>query len=98
MLRRKVSGLSQIFGFGQAEQTQEQMELKDEIMRFAEENQITDPENLEILLTLLGMNFSRSSTTQAGAGLGYAATTSLLGGAGQGIGQNIGSRFFAAPA
>lgn len=85
----KVGGLSQIFGFGQAEQTQEQMELQDEIMRFAEENQITDPENLEILLTLLGMNFSRSSTTQAGAGLGYAATTSFLGGLGTGYGSTF---------
>lgn len=93
----KVSGLSQIFGFGQAEQTQAQAELQDEIMKFAEENQLTDPENLEILLTLLNMNFSRSTTTQAGPGLGYAATTSLLGGAGQGIGQNIGSKFFATP-
>lgn len=93
----KISGLSQLFGFGQAEQTQAQVELQDEIMRFAEENQITDPENLEILLTLLGMNFSRGSSSSTGPGLGFAATTSLLGGAGQGIGQNIGSRFFATP-
>lgn len=86
---QKIGGLNQIFGFGQAEQTQAQMELQDEIMRFAEENQITDPENLEILLTLLGMNFSRSKTTQAGAGLGYAGVSSFLGGFGGGLGLGM---------
>lgn len=67
----QLGGLGQIFGFGQAEQTQAQMELQDAIMRFAEENQITDPENLTILLTLLGMNFSRSQGTSYGPGIGY---------------------------
>lgn len=57
----QIGGLKDLFGIGQAEQTQVQAELEDEIMRFAEENALTDPENLSILLTLLGMNFSRSS-------------------------------------
>lgn len=91
----KVSGLSQLFGFGQKEQTQAQMELQDEIMRFAEENQLTDPENLEILLALLNMNFSASRSTQSGPGLGYSMASAAAGGAGQGIGFNIGSKFFA---
>lgn len=91
----KVSGLSQLFGFGQAEQTQAQAELQDEIMRFAEENQITDPENLEILLALLNMNFSAGRSTSGGPGLGYAATTSFLGGFGQGAGQQAGANIFA---
>lgn len=84
---QKIGGLGQIFGIGQAEQTQNQMELQDEIMRFAQENQITDPENLEILLTLLGMNFSRSSSTgtSTGPGLGYSAATSFFGGLGEGM-------------
>lgn len=86
---QQIGGLNQIFGFGQAEQTQAQMELQDEIMRFAEENQITDPENLEILLTLLGMNFSRSTSKATGSGLGYAGTTSFLGGLGQGLGSTF---------
>lgn len=89
----KVSGLSQLFGFGQAEQTQAQAELTDEIMRFAEENQITDPENLEILLTLLGMNFSRGVSKSEGPGLGYIGAASAM----SKIGGNIGSEFFATP-
>lgn len=76
---QQIGGLNQIFGFGQAEQTQAQAELQDEIMRFAEENQITDPENLQILLTLLGLNFSTSSGTSWGPGLGYAGTTAAIG-------------------
>jgi len=91
----KVSGLSQLFGFGQAEQTQAQAELTDEIMKFAEANQLTDPENLEILLTLLGMNFSRSVTKQEGAGLGYSAVSAFAGGAGQGAGFQAGANLFA---
>lgn len=86
---QQIGGLNQIFGFGQAEQTQAQMELQDEIMRFAEENQITDPENLEILLTLLGMNFSSSTSKAAGPGLGYAGLTSFLGGFGGGLGEGM---------
>lgn len=83
---QQIGGLNQIFGFGQAEQTQAQMELQDEIMRFAEENQITDPENLQILLTLLGMNYSTSSGSQWGPGLGYAGATSFLGAYGKALG------------
>jgi len=91
----KLGGLGAVFGFGQAEQTQAQAELQDEIIRFAQENQKTDPENLEILLTLLNMNYSNSSGTSSGAGLGYQAVSSFLGGAGAGIGQNVGANFFA---
>jgi len=82
---QKIGGLNQIFGFGQATQTQAQAELQDEIMRFAEENQITDPENLQILLSLLGMNFSTSTTESYGPGLGYSALSSFFGGVGQGM-------------
>jgi len=88
---QQIGGLNQIFGFGQAEQTQAQAELQDEIIRFAEENQITDPENMQILLSLLGLNFSTSSSssTGTGAGLGYAGLTSFLGGFGGGLGTGI---------
>lgn len=85
----KVSGLSQLFGFGQAEQTQAQMELQDEIMRFAEENQLTDPENLQILMSLLNMSFSRGTSTATGPGLGFSAVSSFAGGAGQAAGSNL---------
>jgi len=92
---QKIGGLNQIFGFGQAEQTQAQMNLQDEIMRFAEENQITDPENLEILLNLLGQNMSSSYSTSSGAGLGYSMLSGFAGGAGQGAGMAAGASLFA---
>ena len=88
---KQLGGLNQIFGFGQAEQTQEQKVLQDEIMRFAEENQITDPQNLSILLTLLGMNFSQSAGTSAGTGpgLGYSVLSSFASGFGGGMGYGM---------
>ena len=54
-----------------AEQTQAQAELEDEIMRFAEENALTDPENLSIILTLLGMSFSSSQSRATSTGIGW---------------------------
>lgn len=66
----QVEGMQQLFGFGQAEQTQEQRELESEIAKFAEENQITDPQNMQILLQLLGYNYTVSKGEQAGRGTG----------------------------
>jgi len=68
---KQLGGLGQLFGFGQAEQTQAQAELQDDIMRFAERNQITDPENLAILLSLLELNISASEAKGMGPGMGY---------------------------
>lgn len=51
----KLGGLGDVFGFGQKQQTQEQAVLESEIAKFAEDNQITDPTNLAIILQLLGM-------------------------------------------
>jgi len=64
----QLGSLGTVFNFGQTEQTQEQSELQAQIAKFAEENQITDSENLQILLSLLGMNFS--TTTSSGQSLG----------------------------
>lgn len=95
----QLGGLGAIFGIGQAQQTQAQAELQDEIVRFAEENAITDPENLAILLSLLQMNYGSaySKSTGSGPGLGYAGISGLAGGVGMGIGQNLGAQFFAPP-
>jgi len=59
---QQLGGLNEIFGIGSAQQTQQQAELQSEIMKFAEENSITDPENLTILMQLLGLNFSSGSS------------------------------------
>lgn len=70
---QQIGGLNDIFGIGSATQTQEQRELVAEIEKFAEENAITDPENLSILLTLLGMNYSsgRSSSWNLDTGISF---------------------------
>ena len=86
----QIGGLASIFGIGQAEQTQAQKVLQDDIMRFAEENQITDPENLSIILALLGMNYSTSSGSSSGPGLGYVGISAAMGQAG----ENLGNKFF----
>jgi hypothetical protein len=89
--------LDTAFGFGAREQTQAQIELEDEIARFAEENQILDPGNLAVLMGLLGLNFSTSQRSASGPGLGFQAVSSFAGSAGKAAGTNLGSQFFATP-
>ncbi len=74
---QQLGGLGEVFGFGKAEQTQAQAELQDEIIRFAEENQIVDPADLAIILSLLNLNFGSAKSKSSGPGLGFAATTSF---------------------
>ena len=89
---QKLGGLATVFGIGQAEQTQAQRELQDEIIRFAEENQLVDPQDLDIIMALLGLNFSRSTTKQdrSGAGLG----AQFAGSAVSKAGGDLGGQFF----
>ena len=69
----QVEGLKDLFGFGEAKQTQEQAELTAELEKWMSETGITDPENLSILLSSLGMSYSSSTSSGSttGAGLGY---------------------------
>lgn len=70
---KSIEGLDQLFGLGAKEQTQEQAELEAEILKFAEENQITSQDDLAIMLSLLGLNFS-TSTSKGGS---FSADVSL---------------------
>lgn len=79
----QVQGMSDLFGLGSAEQTQQQREIEASMAKFAEDNQITDTENLSILLSLLNMNYSSSTSSQSGPGLGFSGLSSMIGGAGQ---------------
>lgn len=87
----QIQGMSALFGFGQAEQTQEQMELQADIQRFAEENQITDPQNLAILMALMDLNFSTSSSSgsTSGPGLGYVGASAALSSFGSTFGEGL---------
>ncbi|HCO95913.1 MAG TPA: hypothetical protein DIU00_18580 [Phycisphaerales bacterium] len=59
----QVQGLGDLFGFGQKEQTQEQAELSMVWEKFIEDNQITDPEVLRVLLSLVGQNTGATQKT-----------------------------------
>jgi hypothetical protein len=89
---QQIGGLNDLFGIGQAGQTQEQMELQADIMKFAEENAITDPQNLAILMALMDISFSSTSSSGStwGPGLGYVGA----GNAFQQAGTNLGNKFF----
>ena len=74
----QVRELMNLYGLGQGMQQQEQLELEAQITKFAEENQITDPQNLSILMRLLGMNMNTSSGSKSGPGLGNVFASSAL--------------------
>jgi hypothetical protein len=83
----QVQGLKELIGIGAVEQTQEQREIFAEIEKFAQEQQLVDPDDLAILMALLNINFSTSSSEKdaSGAGLGFAGASgafSSLAGAG----------------
>ncbi len=60
--REKLAGLQDVYGAGALQQQQQQAEINSAIDKWAQENRITDPENMEILMNLLGLNYSQSST------------------------------------
>ena len=76
----QLKGLEELFGLGQKEQLQSQAQIEAAIQKFAQENQITDPENLSILLSLIGMNMNSSSGSSSGPGLGYSMLSGNSGG------------------
>ena len=53
----------ELFGFGAAEQTQKQRELEGAFQKFIDDNRITDPETLNVLMTLIGQNITSTSDT-----------------------------------
>ena len=66
----QVEGMANLFGIGQAEQTQEQREIEAAVAKFAEDNQLTDPTNLAILMSLIGQTMARSTGETRGAQFG----------------------------
>ncbi|TSA56098.1 MAG: hypothetical protein D4R45_01300 [Planctomycetaceae bacterium] len=73
------TGAIQQLEVGSLEQQQRQNEIDAEIQRFAEENAITDPQNLQILMALLGQSMSSSSGSTDAAGMGWGALAGALG-------------------
>lgn len=91
----RLAGRENVFALSGIQQQQQQAELNMTRQILSEEFAITDPEDLEIILSLLGMPYSSSTGTAEGAGLGYAAISGFMGGMGQGAGYAAGSNIFA---
>lgn len=66
----QIGGLNSLFGIGQESQTQAQKELQAEIEKFAQDQQITDPTNLAILLSLIGQSMSSSKSSGSSTSFG----------------------------
>jgi hypothetical protein len=70
-----LQGRAEMYGLGTAEQQQQQAEIEANIQKFAEENRITNPEDLQVILELLGMGYqtSESKQTKDSMGMRWAA-------------------------
>lgn len=91
----QLSGLRDLFGFGEAEQTQEQREIFADMEQFAEEQGLRG-QALDIVLQVLNEGIMSTSTaTQRGPSfmqnLYSSFATGLGGSAGQGLGESFGS-------
>ena len=89
----KLGALGQVYGLGSAEQQQRQAELNLAIQQFAEQYNLTNPQDLEILMALVGQPYGSSSSSGnvSGAGLGYSLLNSFAGGFGNAYGTKLGS-------
>lgn len=65
----KKGALSQ-YGLGEAQRSIDQQKIAADMQKFEEEGLLTDPNNINILLSLLGMNYSTSSSKGSSSGWG----------------------------
>jgi len=87
----RYGGASDVFRALSPEQAQRQAELGAALEQFQAEHREMSPEDLNIIMALLNLNFQQSVGTQSGAGLGYAGTQSFLQGWGGGLGRTLGT-------
>ena len=66
-----LQGTQSAYGMGQQQQQQEQQQINADIQQFAEQNRITSQEDMAILLSLLGMNYSTSSGSSSQSSIGF---------------------------
>lgn len=89
-----LAGRETMAGVAGTEQQQQQAQINANIQKFAEQNRLTDPEDMEVLLALLGMGYSSATSKTTGAGLGSSLLGGLFGGFGQGFGSAAGAGMF----
>lgn len=67
---KSVQGLGQVASLAGITQQQAQAEINAAMQKFAEENRLTDPEDLQILMALVGQTMSKSrSSSESTAGI-----------------------------
>jgi hypothetical protein len=66
----QVANLGQQYTLASTQQQQKQNEIDAAMQKFAEQNQITNPDDMNILMSLLGLNYSTSSGKTSGSGFG----------------------------
>ena len=71
-----LQGRAGTFDLAGAPQRQQQAEINSAIQQFAEENRLTDPEDMQILLALLGMDYGAASGSSSSwdANIGFPQT------------------------
>ena len=67
----RTGALSNIYGMGAQGQQQNQAEINAAVQRFAEQNQITNPEDIQILMSLLNMDYQFSKGSQFSSNWGF---------------------------
>lgn len=80
-LLSQMAGLQQGYGMAALPQQQEQAVIQAQMQKFAEENNITDPDDMAIIMGLLNLNFQYSKSRSFGEGLGYSILGSPQGAA-----------------
>lgn len=65
-----LQGVQSMYGLASAEQQQRQAEIASEMEKWAESQQITDPQVLNVMLQLLGMRYSKSKRSSSSMNLG----------------------------
>jgi hypothetical protein len=71
----QAQGTAGLFDFGAQQQQLQQARIDSRIQRFAEANRITSEEDMAILLSLLGMNYSSSSGSSSSWNFGFGMNT-----------------------
>lgn len=65
-----IQGVQSLYGLASQEQEQQQAEIAANMQRWAESQNITDPQVLEVMMQLLGMNYSTSKGSSSSFGIG----------------------------
>ncbi len=78
-----IQGTNALYGLASQEQQQNQAEIAANMQKWAEQNQITDPDVLNMMISLLGMDYRTGSSQNRGKGLGYDAANNFFSSLGQ---------------